>query len=115
MLEFYSATAPAKLRAVTEYILELLEAGKKFLVFAHHQVMLDHLHSAIARTVSESQGTTCLAHMLSEASFFRPTTRSESMVRLQRLSGKSCAIDSKPVTRFVWHCSALLLPGLALR
>ncbi|NXH22080.1 SMAL1 protein, partial [Bucco capensis] len=42
LLVFYSKTAEAKIHSVIEYILELLEGGnRKFLVFAHHKIMLD--------------------------------------------------------------------------
>ncbi|XP_042877338.1 SWI/SNF-related matrix-associated actin-dependent regulator of chromatin subfamily A-like protein 1 [Penaeus japonicus] len=43
LLQFFAETSSAKLKAVSEYIKELFEAEKKFLVFAHHQVMLDKL------------------------------------------------------------------------
>ncbi|NXG47178.1 SMAL1 protein, partial [Psilopogon haemacephalus] len=42
LLVFYNKTAEAKIHSVIEYILELLESGNhKFLVFAHHKIMLD--------------------------------------------------------------------------
>uniref|UniRef100_A0A8B9RQD7 SWI/SNF-related matrix-associated actin-dependent regulator of chromatin subfamily A-like protein 1 n=1 Tax=Accipiter nisus TaxID=211598 RepID=A0A8B9RQD7_9AVES len=42
LLLFYNRTAEAKIHSVVEYILELLESGNdKFLVFAHHKIMLD--------------------------------------------------------------------------
>ncbi|MEE6488805.1 hypothetical protein FKM82_015387 [Ascaphus truei] len=42
LLLFYNRTAEAKIRSVTEYIMDLLESGReKFLVFAHHKIMLD--------------------------------------------------------------------------
>ncbi|NWQ65588.1 SMAL1 protein, partial [Neopipo cinnamomea] len=42
LLVFFSRTAEAKIHSVLEYILELLESGNnKFLVFAHHKIMLD--------------------------------------------------------------------------
>ncbi|NXN19701.1 SMAL1 protein, partial [Indicator maculatus] len=42
LLVFYSKTAEAKIHSVVEYILELLESGNhKFLVFAHHKIVLD--------------------------------------------------------------------------
>ncbi|KAI1237283.1 hypothetical protein IHE44_0014545 [Lamprotornis superbus] len=42
LLIFFSRTAEAKIRSVIEYVLELLESGNnKFLVFAHHKIMLD--------------------------------------------------------------------------
>ncbi|XP_068223062.1 SWI/SNF-related matrix-associated actin-dependent regulator of chromatin subfamily A-like protein 1 [Palaemon carinicauda] len=43
LLEFFSQSAFAKLKAVSEYIKELLEGESKFIVFAHHRVMLDKL------------------------------------------------------------------------
>ncbi|KAM6269250.1 SWI/SNF-related matrix-associated actin-dependent regulator of chromatin subfamily A-like protein 1 isoform 3-T3 [Porphyrio hochstetteri] len=42
LILFYNKTAEAKIHSVVEYILELLESGnEKFLVFAHHKVVLD--------------------------------------------------------------------------
>ncbi|XP_021145955.2 SWI/SNF-related matrix-associated actin-dependent regulator of chromatin subfamily A-like protein 1 isoform X1 [Columba livia] len=42
LLLFYNRTAEAKIHSVIEYILELLERGNdKFLVFAHHKIVLD--------------------------------------------------------------------------
>ncbi|XP_051479833.1 SWI/SNF-related matrix-associated actin-dependent regulator of chromatin subfamily A-like protein 1 isoform X2 [Apus apus] len=42
LLLFYNRTAEAKIHSVVEYILELLESGNdKFLVFAHHKIVLD--------------------------------------------------------------------------
>lgn len=42
LLLFYNRTAEAKIRCVIEYILDLLESGReKFLVFAHHKLVLD--------------------------------------------------------------------------
>ena len=38
LLEWFHTTASAKQKAVEEYIKDLLEAGKKFICFAHHQV-----------------------------------------------------------------------------
>ncbi|XP_071603861.1 SWI/SNF-related matrix-associated actin-dependent regulator of chromatin subfamily A-like protein 1 isoform X2 [Heliangelus exortis] len=42
LLLFYNRTAEAKIHSVVEYILELLESrNDKFLVFAHHKIVLD--------------------------------------------------------------------------
>ncbi|XP_018596903.1 SWI/SNF-related matrix-associated actin-dependent regulator of chromatin subfamily A-like protein 1 isoform X1 [Scleropages formosus] len=42
LLVYFNHTAEAKTGAVTEYILDLLECGRdKFLVFAHHKLLLD--------------------------------------------------------------------------
>ncbi|KAK6484951.1 SWI/SNF-related matrix-associated actin-dependent regulator of chromatin subfamily A-like protein 1 [Huso huso] len=44
LLVFYNQTAEAKVRAIMEYIMDLLESGKeKFLVFAHHKLVLDRI------------------------------------------------------------------------
>ena len=41
LLSYYSTTAEAKSKGVCEYISDMLESGRKFIVFAHHLVMLD--------------------------------------------------------------------------
>ena len=38
--QYYSATAAAKVTGVVQYMKELLEGGCKFILFAHHKVML---------------------------------------------------------------------------
>ncbi|OCT63316.1 SWI/SNF-related matrix-associated actin-dependent regulator of chromatin subfamily A-like protein 1 isoform X1 [Xenopus laevis] len=44
LLLFYNRTAEAKIRSVLEYIIDLLESGReKFLVFAHHKLVLDNI------------------------------------------------------------------------
>ncbi|XP_064183604.1 SWI/SNF-related matrix-associated actin-dependent regulator of chromatin subfamily A-like protein 1 [Anguilla rostrata] len=44
LLVFFNHTAEAKVRAINEYIVDLLECGReKFLVFAHHKLVLDHV------------------------------------------------------------------------
>lgn len=44
LLVFYNHTAEAKLQAIMEYITDMLECGReKFLVFAHHKLVLDHI------------------------------------------------------------------------
>uniref|UniRef100_A0A8C4KNR8 SWI/SNF-related matrix-associated actin-dependent regulator of chromatin subfamily A-like protein 1 n=1 Tax=Dromaius novaehollandiae TaxID=8790 RepID=A0A8C4KNR8_DRONO len=50
LLLFYNRTAEAKIHSVVEYILELLESGKdKFLVFAHHKIVLDAIVAELAK------------------------------------------------------------------
>ncbi|GAB5575964.1 SWI/SNF-related matrix-associated actin-dependent regulator of chromatin subfamily A-like protein 1 isoform X1 [Prionailurus iriomotensis] len=50
LLLFFSRTAEAKIPCVIEYVLDLLESGKeKFLVFAHHKVVLDALTKELER------------------------------------------------------------------
>ncbi|KFP76977.1 SWI/SNF-related matrix-associated actin-dependent regulator of chromatin subfamily A-like 1, partial [Acanthisitta chloris] len=50
LLVFYNRTAEAKIRSVVEYILELLESGNnKFLVFAHHKIMLDAIAAELEK------------------------------------------------------------------
>uniref|UniRef100_A0A667YPH7 SWI/SNF-related matrix-associated actin-dependent regulator of chromatin subfamily A-like protein 1 n=1 Tax=Myripristis murdjan TaxID=586833 RepID=A0A667YPH7_9TELE len=44
LLIYYSHTAEAKTQAIMEYITDMLECGReKFLVFAHHKLVLDHI------------------------------------------------------------------------
>ncbi|XP_065417484.1 SWI/SNF-related matrix-associated actin-dependent regulator of chromatin subfamily A-like protein 1 isoform X5 [Chrysemys picta bellii] len=48
LLLFYNRTAESKIRSVIEYILELLESGRdKFLVFAHHKIVLNAISKAL--------------------------------------------------------------------
>ena len=50
ILEWYGQTAQAKVKAVQSYIKDLLSGGdKKFLVFAHHQVMMKAVSEAVER------------------------------------------------------------------
>ncbi|XP_044890394.1 SWI/SNF-related matrix-associated actin-dependent regulator of chromatin subfamily A-like protein 1 isoform X4 [Felis catus] len=50
LLLFFSRTAEAKIPCVIEYVLDLLESGRqKFLVFAHHKVVLDALTKELER------------------------------------------------------------------
>ncbi|XP_054979212.1 SWI/SNF-related matrix-associated actin-dependent regulator of chromatin subfamily A-like protein 1 isoform X2 [Sorex araneus] len=47
---FFNRTAEAKIPAIIEYILDLLESGReKFLVFAHHKVVLDAVTKELDR------------------------------------------------------------------
>lgn len=50
LLVFFNRTAEAKIPCVIEYILDLLESGReKFLVFAHHKVVLDAVAKELER------------------------------------------------------------------
>ncbi|XP_006891976.1 PREDICTED: SWI/SNF-related matrix-associated actin-dependent regulator of chromatin subfamily A-like protein 1 [Elephantulus edwardii] len=50
LILFFNRTAEAKIPSVIEYILDLLESGKeKFLVFAHHKVVLDAITNALEK------------------------------------------------------------------
>ncbi|KAM8856911.1 SWI/SNF-related matrix-associated actin-dependent regulator of chromatin subfamily A-like protein 1 [Synchiropus picturatus] len=50
LLLFYNHTADAKLQAIMEYISDMLECGReKFLVFAHHKLVLDHVTSELVK------------------------------------------------------------------
>ncbi|XP_075385129.1 SWI/SNF-related matrix-associated actin-dependent regulator of chromatin subfamily A-like protein 1 [Tenrec ecaudatus] len=50
LLLLFHHTAEAKIPSVIEYILDLLESGKeKFLVFAHHKVVLDAITNELER------------------------------------------------------------------
>uniref|UniRef100_M4ETW5 SWI/SNF-related matrix-associated actin-dependent regulator of chromatin subfamily A-like protein 1 n=1 Tax=Brassica campestris TaxID=3711 RepID=M4ETW5_BRACM len=47
--KIYTDSAEAKIPAVTDYLGTVLEAGCKFLVFAHHQSMLEALHQFLKK------------------------------------------------------------------
>ncbi|KAM6934194.1 SWI/SNF-related matrix-associated actin-dependent regulator of chromatin subfamily A-like protein 1 [Xenentodon cancila] len=50
LLIFYNHTADAKLQAIMEYITDMLECGReKFLVFAHHKLVLDHITTELVK------------------------------------------------------------------
>ena len=43
LLEWYSATAKVKVKAVLQYLEDLLESEQKFVCFGHHQIILDSI------------------------------------------------------------------------
>lgn len=48
LMVFYNRTGEAKIRSIIEYVWDLLESGReKFLVFAHHRVVLDALCTSL--------------------------------------------------------------------
>ncbi|XP_077176727.1 SWI/SNF-related matrix-associated actin-dependent regulator of chromatin subfamily A-like protein 1 isoform X2 [Paroedura picta] len=50
LILFYNRTAKAKIRSIIEYILDLLESGReKFLVFAHHKLILDAISEELRK------------------------------------------------------------------
>jgi SWI/SNF-related matrix-associated actin-dependent regulator 1 of chromatin subfamily A len=49
LIQLYAKTGMAKLPAVEAYIEDLLEAGVKFLVFAHHLAVLDGIEAKLKR------------------------------------------------------------------
>lgn len=78
LFAFFNRTAEAKIPSIIEYILDLLESGKeKFLVFAHHKVVLDAVTKELDRkdvphiridgsTSSADRETRCQQFQLSE-------------------------------------------------
>ncbi|KAI5750295.1 hypothetical protein M8J76_014421 [Diaphorina citri] len=51
LLAYYHETGVTKIKAICDYVTSLLEQNKKFLVFAHHQVVLD----AICKLLEDKQ------------------------------------------------------------
>ncbi|XP_065215119.1 SWI/SNF-related matrix-associated actin-dependent regulator of chromatin subfamily A-like protein 1 [Planococcus citri] len=43
LLQYYAETAKTKINAIKDYVCQVLEAGNKFLLFAHHKVVLDEV------------------------------------------------------------------------
>ncbi|GFS00493.1 SWI/SNF-related matrix-associated actin-dependent regulator of chromatin subfamily A-like protein 1 [Elysia marginata] len=53
LLQYFQETARAKMTAVREYILDLLESDKKTLMFAHHREMLDAVEDCLHSQASK--------------------------------------------------------------
>ncbi|KAL3317011.1 SWI/SNF- matrix-associated actin-dependent regulator of chromatin subfamily A-like protein 1 [Cichlidogyrus casuarinus] len=49
ILEYYHETGLVKIPAVHEYILDLVESGQKFVLFAHHSEMMSNLTSLLTK------------------------------------------------------------------
>ncbi|XP_013415822.1 SWI/SNF-related matrix-associated actin-dependent regulator of chromatin subfamily A-like protein 1 isoform X1 [Lingula anatina] len=49
LLTYFHDTGQAKVKAVRDYVIDLLESGHKFLVFAHHKEVLDALEEAVRK------------------------------------------------------------------
>ncbi|KAH8261845.1 hypothetical protein KR038_003597 [Drosophila bunnanda] len=49
LLRFYARTAEVKTRAVCAYVKTLLKENKKFIIFAHHRVMMDAISDCLAQ------------------------------------------------------------------
>ncbi|XP_048200753.1 SWI/SNF-related matrix-associated actin-dependent regulator of chromatin subfamily A-like protein 1 [Perognathus longimembris pacificus] len=86
LIVFFNRTAEAKIPCVLEYIMDLLESGReKFLVFAHHKVVLDSITNALERKHVQHiriDGSTPSAH------------REELCQRFQLSEGHSVAVLS---------------------
>ncbi|XP_070141222.1 SWI/SNF-related matrix-associated actin-dependent regulator of chromatin subfamily A-like protein 1 isoform X2 [Drosophila kikkawai] len=49
LLRFYARTAEVKTRAVCAYVKTLLKEDKKFIIFAHHRVMMDAISDCLSQ------------------------------------------------------------------
>ncbi|CAD5115905.1 DgyrCDS4840 [Dimorphilus gyrociliatus] len=47
IMEYFRATGAVKIKAITQYVSEMLEMDKKFIIFAHHQVILDAIENSV--------------------------------------------------------------------
>jgi len=47
MLELYALTGKSKIKGIKEYIFDLFESGQKFLVFAHHQDVMNEIETHV--------------------------------------------------------------------
>merc|ERR1719160_1029916 len=83
--ELFRLTAQAKVQAVVDYAEQLLDQGTKFLLFAHHHLMLDSLeHHLRQRAV----------HYIRIDGKTPPSTRSECVQRFQENCGVQVALLS---------------------
>ena len=51
LLQFFAETAQVKSHAVVAYITDLLENNEKFVVFAHHQSMMNSIETQLVKKV----------------------------------------------------------------
>ncbi|CAN1841293.1 SWI/SNF-related matrix-associated actin-dependent regulator of chromatin subfamily A-like protein 1 [Linum perenne] len=51
LLQIYTDSAEAKVPAVLDYLATVVEAGCKFLVFAHHKQMIDSVHEYLLLSI----------------------------------------------------------------
>lgn len=47
LLEYFHHTGTAKIPAIRDYVVDLIETDKKFLIFAHHQEVLDAIEDVV--------------------------------------------------------------------
>ncbi|XP_041120221.1 SWI/SNF-related matrix-associated actin-dependent regulator of chromatin subfamily A-like protein 1 [Polyodon spathula] len=81
LLVFYNQTAEAKVRAIMEYIMDLLESGKeKFLVFAHHKLVLD--------SITKELGEKGMSYIRIDGS--TPSADRQALCQQFQFSEKSC-------------------------
>ncbi|XP_036400529.1 SWI/SNF-related matrix-associated actin-dependent regulator of chromatin subfamily A-like protein 1 [Megalops cyprinoides] len=81
LLVFFNHTAEAKIRAIREYIMELLECGReKFLLFAHHKLVLD----AVTTELQEKG----IGHIRIDGA--TPSAERQALCSRFQLSEKSC-------------------------
>ncbi|KAG7464161.1 hypothetical protein MATL_G00184420 [Megalops atlanticus] len=81
LLVFFNHTAEAKIRAIKEYIMELLECGReKFLLFAHHKLVLD----AVTAELQEKG----IGHIRIDGA--TPSAERQALCSRFQLSEKSC-------------------------
>ncbi|XP_062603453.1 LOW QUALITY PROTEIN: SWI/SNF-related matrix-associated actin-dependent regulator of chromatin subfamily A-like protein 1 [Saccostrea cucullata] len=53
LLEYFHHTGAAKIKAIKDYVLDLLDSDKKFLIFAHHQEVLDAIETAVESKIEK--------------------------------------------------------------
>lgn len=98
LLQFYNETAKAKLKAVINYILNLLRQNRKMVVFAHHKLMMDCLQEAIVEEVSVFEAKTDRKLILVKG-FFRIFLLFALMDRLLRKTDKRPLINFNQTTK----------------
>lgn len=60
VMKWFSESSFAKVEAVTAYVLDILETGRKVLIFAHHLVIMDALAEALAKVRIENNSNLVL-------------------------------------------------------
>ena len=102
LLQYFHQTASAKVLAVKQYVMDALEAGRKFLLFAHHQEMLNPLEDAVSKV------GTLLRARYSQTSNLRPPSWEATLV--SRLGSELCIVYLLSMSPPSFRTTCLLRP-----
>ncbi|KAK9844573.1 hypothetical protein WJX74_004176 [Apatococcus lobatus] len=93
IMEFYMTSAEAKVKAVQDYVTDMLENDQKFLIFAHHKCLLNGIESAV-RTKCRAEGKKAKAPFIRIDGDTPPSERQRLVNDFQQQAGMKVAILS---------------------
>ncbi|KAJ9592252.1 hypothetical protein L9F63_001253 [Diploptera punctata] len=103
LLSYYNATGKAKLKAIQDYIGDMLDSDKKFICFAHHKTVLDGICETISNkrqeyiridgNTSSNERKILSAHMVVFAElYWNPGILTQAEDRAHRIGQEDCVI-----------------------